>query len=245
MFRAIFACYKNKNEGPPPTYSSLNMILSCLKELNADTTDKIILAIDSKKGSWRKDVDANYKANRKEKRAKFDIDWSNIFNEYHSLKRNLDENTHFYVLEGDKLEADDIIAYAVRYYKDTECVIISTDSDYEQLTCFKNVKIFSPVSKKYKIVKNPYVLLAKKIEQERTDNLLSPILSEADYQKRKLLVDLTTLPKEVEDKVKILLDNSQKDAIINYDRLKFRSLHKRFVELFNKPKKVTNQLELI
>lgn len=244
MFRAIFAGYKNQNS-VPATYSTMAMIISCLRELDATLEDKIIFAIDSK-NSWRKDYDSAYKGNRKANREKFDIDWDKWFKEYDYLRDNVANNTPFLFAKGERLEADDIIAYAVRYYADKECVIVSTDSDYEQLTCYDNVKVFSPITKRYKIVKNPYKLLAKKIEQERTDNLISPVLTEADYNKRKMLVDLTTLPDFVEDIARNVLDNLSKDAIMfNYDRLKFPSLHKRFIEIFNKPKKVKAQLELL
>jgi len=245
MFRAIFASYKNTQSKIPATYTTMSMILACLKELKASADDKIIIAIDSKKGSWRKEYDKDYKSNRKAKRQEFDIDWDYWFKQYNNLKENLRENTTFYIAEVDKLEADDIIAYAVRYYKPSPCVIVSTDSDYEQLACYDNVKVFSPVSKKFKVVKNPYGLLAKKIEIERTDNLMSPVLTEADYNLRKMLVDLTTLPEFVEEKVKKELDNLQNNDIINYDRLKFQSLHKRFIQLFDKPKRETIQTELV
>ena len=67
-----------------------------------------------------------------------------------------------------------------------------------------------------------------------------------------MLVDLTTLPDFVESECKKCLDNLQeRDIIFNYDRLKFPSLHKRFVEIFQKPvkeKKIKSdkqQMELV
>jgi len=246
MFRAIFAQSKQSN-GIPATYTTMSMIIACLKELKTALNDTIIFALDGK-NSWRKDYDKEYKANRREAREKHDIDWNYWFSEYDKLKQNLRENTPFRLIQIDRMEADDVIAVATRYYKDKECIIVSSDSDYEQLTCFPNVKVFSPVSKKFKIVKNPYKLLAKKIEQERADNLLSPVLTEADYNKRKMLVDLTTLPDFVEDCCKKALDISQNHDIIDfkYDRLKFPSLHKRIIELFTKKvKKHTDQTELL
>lgn len=246
MFRAIFGAYKNRDNKIPATYSAMSMILSCLKEVKATTDDTIIIAVDSPKGSWRKEHDKDYKGNRKAQRDKFDIDWKHEFQSFQYLRDNLKANTPFMVVEGDKLEADDIIAVSCRYFAPKECIIISTDSDYEQLTAFPNVKCFSPVSKKYKIVKNPHKLLAKKIEKERADNLISPILTEADYLKRKMLVDLTKLPDWVEEEVKKLLDNSKKDDIMfNYKELKHPSLHKRYIELFSKPKQNKEQLELL
>lgn len=248
MFRSIFGSYKQKDNKIPATYSTMSMILASLKEVKATSEDKIIIACDSPKGSWRKDYDSDYKGNRKAKRDTFDIDWKAEFENYRVLKLNIAANTPFIVLEGDKLEADDIIAYGVRHYSPNPCIIISTDSDYEQLACFPHVRLFSNVSKKFKIVKNPFKLLAKKIEQERTDNLMSPILTEADYKKRKMLVDLTTLPDFVEIQCKNVLDNSENSAIIrefNFANLRHKSLHKRYIELFNKPKVKKTQLELV
>lgn len=245
MFRAIFASYKNKN-GPPATYSTLTMILSCLRELDVSIDDKIIVAIDSKKGSWRKEIDSDYKANRKAKRQEFDIDWDYYFKQYDKLKYNLSINTPFLFIEADKMEADDIIAYSVKYFAPSECVIISTDSDYEQLACYNNVKIFSPKTKTYKIVKNPHLLLAKKIQKETTDNLISPIITKADFDRRKMIVDLQTLPDFVEEKVKKELDRIPNDAIMfNYEKLMYPSLNKRIIDIFNKKKNESGQLELI
>jgi 5'-3' exonuclease len=247
MFRAIFGAAKNKDNQIPATYSCMSMMLSCLKELKATLDDIIIIAVDSPKGSWRKDHDSAYKGNRKAARDKFDIDWKHEFQAFQYLRDNLRDCTPFKVVEGDKLEADDIIAVATRYFAPKDCIIVSTDSDYEQLTCFPNVKCFSPVTKKFKIVKNPHTLLAKKIEKERADNLISPILTEADYLKRKMLVDLTKLPDSIEEECKILLDKSMKSDIIvfDYSKLKHKSLHKRYIQLFSKPQIKKEQMELI
>ncbi len=250
MFRSIFGAYKNKDNQIPATYSCMSMILSCLKELKATSDDTIIIAVDSPKGSWRKDHDKEYKGNRKAAREKFDIDWKHEFQAFQYLRDNLRECTPFKVVEADNMEADDIISVACRELAPTECIIVSTDSDYEQLTSLPHVKCFSPVSKKFKIVKNPHALLAKKIEKERADNLISPILTEADYLKRKMLVDLTKLPEFVEETCKKALDISLKSDIIvfDYSRLKHKSLHPRYIALFNKPKKQIksgDQLELV
>jgi len=245
MFRAIFATYKNTESQIPPTYTSMAMIIACLKVLKVTSEDKIIFAIDGR-NNWRKEIDTEYKGDRKGKRDKFEIDWNYLFSEYDKLKENIAYNTPYKVIEVDRMEADDVIAVGCRYYKDNEVIIVSSDSDFEQLACFENVKVFSPVSKKFKVIKNPYKILAKKIDMERTDNLLSPVLTEEDYNKRKMIVDLTTLPDFVEDACKKALDKSEGyDTIFNYERLKFRSLHKRLIELYNKPKVIKNQTELI
>jgi len=68
MFKSIFIYEKHPTT--PPTYLSLTMLLGDLTKVGIEERDTIILALDSKKGSWRKEVDPNYKANRKENREK-------------------------------------------------------------------------------------------------------------------------------------------------------------------------------
>lgn len=128
-------------------------------------------------------------------------------------------------------EADDIISVGVRYFKDRECVVVSNDSDYEQLAAFKNVKIFSPKSKKFKVIKNPYTILEKKIEKEKTDGLTDKILSSEDYEKRNKIVNLLSLPKEIEDEVSLELKKIYPKNF-NLQYFPFQSLTKRLVEIY-------------
>ena len=140
MHRAIFGWENNKTISP--TYTCLSMLIANLKRVGVHPDDIIIVAVDSPKGSWRRDVDSQYKANRKAAREKHeDIDWQLMFNKFDNLLENLKVSTPFHIIRIDKLEADDIIAYGVKYYKDKECVVISTDSDFEQLAAYKNVKL--------------------------------------------------------------------------------------------------------
>ena len=88
VYKAIFSWHRTKN-GIPPTYTCLSMIVSCLKRIGLTSDDLIILAIDSPSGSWRKDVDSNYKANRKTLREKHDIDWDKQFKDFRDLLKNL------------------------------------------------------------------------------------------------------------------------------------------------------------
>ena len=184
MFTAIFAWYSHKQG--TPCYTAITMILSNLKKVGLDKEDLVIIAVDSS-SNWRKDVDVNYKANRKEGREKYDIDWDKQFEDFAGLLLNLKMYTPFHVLKVNKMEADDIIAYGVRKFKDRECVIISSDSDYEQLAVFDNVKIFSPKSKRYKHIDDPHAILAKKIQKETADNLITEIITEQDCQTRNMI----------------------------------------------------------
>jgi len=234
MFRAIFAWRKNKSI--KPTWQYLNMVFGILKLLNIHDKDLIIIAVDSSLGSWRKEVDYNYKSNRKEERNKFtDIDWTYMFEMFRALLKTLNRTTNFHIIEIDKLEADDIIAHGCKYFKDNECIIVSSDSDFEMLSVYKNVKLFSPISKKYKEVKNPYLILSKKIEEEKTDNLITAIKTEEDYNNRELIVNLINLPDFVTSEVEKILSKLNYTKIFDANSIPF-NMCKRFRSIFNNDK---------
>jgi 5'-3' exonuclease len=238
MFRAIFACEHNKGNGIPPTYSALNMLIASLRIIGCHPDDLIIMAIDSPKGSWRKQIDPAYKANRREQREKHDIDWNTTFALFKNFIEQLKISTPFCFIEIDYLEADDIISTACRFFHDKEVIIVSSDSDYEQLTEYKNVKIFSPCGKHkcYKIVKNPALCLANKIKKETTDNLITEIVTEEDYKKREKIVNLQVLPFEVENQVSKILFTIEPNNNFNLSKLPFKTLRERFMGIFNNNK---------
>jgi len=233
MFKAIYASLEHKEVSV--TWQYLNMLISNLRRLFLTKEDIVIIAVDSSLGSWRREIDSEYKANRKEQRELVvEIDWDYMFEKFNSFLKLLNKATPFHIISIPKLEADDIIAYSPNYFKDNEIIIVSSDTDFEMLTSYSNVKIFSPISKNFKEVKNPYQILNNKIAQEKTDNLLSPILSEQDYEKRKKIVDLIHLPEEVKKKVEVAFSELNiKDYNINL--IPFFSLRKRFEEIYTNP----------
>lgn len=218
---------------PPATYSAWMSALCNLRKIGVDPDqDLVIVAIDGR-GNWRRDVDPAYKANRKEKKKKDQIDWLDWYKKFDNFIEKIKLCTPFMIIRIEKLEADDIIATGTRFYKDYENIIVSSDSDFEQLTAQKNVKLFSPVTGKYKVVtKNPYQSLAEKIKQERTDNLISPVLDRVDFERRKMIVSLLELPEWVENKV-IDEFKSFKERDFNVNLMPFPSLRKRFMEIYN------------
>jgi 5'-3' exonuclease len=245
MFKSIFVWEKNR--AIPPTYTTLSMILACLKAIGCHPDDLIILALDSPKGSWRRDIDSAYKANRKENREKHDIDWDLAFSLFKDFIRQLEVSTPFVKIEIDRLEADDIISAGCRFYKDREVIIISSDSDYEQLAEYSHVKILTPKNKHYKIIKNPSSILAKKIKKETTDNLVSEILTEEDYIRREKIVTLLNLPEDVENKVIEILSRTEQNPQYDLDKLPFkRKMAERYFEIYNEDKiteKIAEKIE--
>lgn len=222
----------------PATYLALSMLIASLNKIGVDIDDEVIVAIDGK-NNWRKEVDSQYKANRAGLRKKSGIDWYKKYGEFNDFLDTLNMATPFHFIKIDRLEADDIIALACQYYKDKEKIIVSSDSDFEQLVVYPNVKLFSPVTKKYKIIDNPYQVLEKKIKKEYADNLTSEIKTRADYNRRKLLVNLMTLPKDI-TKVGIeALKNIKEKTEYEIDLIPYNSLKERFFTIYNPDKIVS------
>lgn len=247
MFRAIHA-WRAGNKAIPIGYTYLNMILSNLKRIGIDKEDRIILAIDQGH-SWRKQFDSDYKANRKIARDALaeEIDWKSVFNNFELTYLKLNESTDWHIIRINTIEADDIIATACRFYKDKDIVVVSSDADLQQLTAFKNVKIFSPLVKikggkgGYKIVKNPYKIIAEKVAKgDVADNI---IIRESDTKEdveiRELIINLLELPEFVEQPIIEKLKSLPEQKDLNIDKFPFRNLADRYFQIYEKDKVIT------
>lgn len=226
VHKAIFAWRKNKQI--PHTWNIMNMIIANLKRIGVESNDRIIVLSDSRK-SWRKEKDQTYKSGRKKFRDSFeDIDWTKMFGEANGLLEKIDECLNWNVLQELNCEADDFASVACRYegFKNNKLVFITIDSDWQILWQYLHVSIFSPMTKNWKIKPknfNAYSLIAKKIEKEQSDGLVSPILNQLEYQTRYKLVNLLELPDDIESKIKIHFDNL-KFKTEDLRRFPFRSI---------------------
>jgi hypothetical protein len=200
---------------PPSTYTAMSSLIGCLKKIgySEEENDKIILCCDGRH-SWRKDIEKEYKSNRPKEKAKAEfINWEKEYEQHNELIDKINNSLFFYIIKIETLEADDIISEAVRYFVNNQCIIVSPDEDMLQLLIYDNVRIFSPHPKvklhPYKILslnrdkekELAYKSLMKKVEKEKTDNLLNEVLTEEDYDKRLKCVSLLNLPKEISDKI--------------------------------------------
>lgn len=102
--------------------------------MNSDHYDNFILAFDSR-GSWRKRIYPEYKAPRKEKRDKDDVNWDSLFKLYDEWKIDIVKNTSAIILESDHMEGDDVISQFVQKsnLRGDSNVIIASDRDLLQL----------------------------------------------------------------------------------------------------------------
>lgn len=239
MFRSIYSWRTKKEKWNSPPRQYLVSLIANLKRLNLTKDDTIIIAKDSPKGSWRKDIATEYKSNRKDiRKEQSDVPWKYWFGEFDKLLKNLEKSTPFHIIEIEKCEADDIISEACRYFKEEEIIIVSSDTDMEQLAAYPHVKIFSPISKKFKIVSNPYKILSKKIDKEKADNLLTPVLNELDFEKRNLIVNLLSLPEHISLWIQGALSSMDKNKLFDTELLSFKIAKERINGIWNKPIKI-------
>lgn len=232
VHRSIFGCQR-RNTLDSVVFQCTRSILNCLHQIFITHNDLIIFAIDSPLGSWRKIVDPNYKANREEARKISGIDWDYYFKEFSNLLENIKISTPFYKIEVDRLEADDIISVGCRYFKDREVIILSADSDFDQLTAYPNVKILNPVKKIYNIIKNPYKSLDKKTRSDRSDNLKSKPKTMEEIKIRNSIVNLLKLPDYVEENVQKAFKENLAPKTYNWELFKVPQLSDKLQNVYN------------
>lgn len=100
-----------------------------------------VFAIDSKQGSWRREVFPYYKATRAAERKKSTINWTELIAYINSVKLELIEHFPYKVIEVPRAEADDIIGVlTTKSVAENEPVmIISGDKDFIQLQIDNNL----------------------------------------------------------------------------------------------------------
>jgi len=117
---------------------------------------ELVIAADGKR-SWRKDVFAFYKANRKRDRDASELNWNMIFESLNKIRDELKTYFPYRVIHIENAEADDVIATLIKNRTNSfeKVLILSGDKDFQQLQQYPNVKQYSPVLKKFIVCKNP------------------------------------------------------------------------------------------
>ena len=123
---------------------------------------ELVLCCDGRH-SWRREHFPQYKAARKSNREADSRDWTQIFGCLDIIKSELKEFFPYKYLEIDEAEADDIIGVLSRNAGTEKVMIISGDKDFIQLQVHKNVKQYSPITKKLVTTENPYNYLKEHI----------------------------------------------------------------------------------
>jgi 5'-3' exonuclease len=225
-----------------------NSLISSLSKIGVDSDDTIIMAEEGH--SWRKDLASFYKAQREDLRKKDTfVDWTYQYQMLNKLHSQLNNATNWFFVRHPNLEADDIIAIAVRYFKDKEIVIVSGDKDLFQLAYYPNVHMFN-LNKKingskgiFEAVKEPLKIIADKVKNgDHGDNIfVEPDETEHDAELRRVLVNLLELPTEIEQKgVKVLEEELSYSKSLHLEYLpEFNNVQEKFLKIYKKDKIIT------
>jgi 5'-3' exonuclease len=132
-------------------YYVLQELFQIKQEFSNEYRDIIICLDDSKNGYWRKDIYPQYKENRKARREKSEINYTEVFEEIDKLIEQIRENLPWKVLKIDRAEADDIILILAEEFKNSENILIhSPDKDLIQAQKnTQNVQQYSSLTKKF------------------------------------------------------------------------------------------------
>jgi|TARA_R110000744_G_scaffold44983_4_gene100141 hypothetical protein len=140
---------------------------------------ELVICYDSK-NYWRREYFPEYKAGRRKSRETSSHDWNDIFECLNTIKSEIRDNFPYKVLEVYGAEADDIIASLCGEleFDNGKTLILSGDKDFIQLHRFKNVKQYSPITKKFINGEDPteylYQHILKGDSSDGVPNVLSP-----------------------------------------------------------------------
>lgn len=153
-------------------HNFLNKVFYTIRELEPT---KVVLAFDSK-NSWRYDLYPDYKGNRKKQYGKYPLDKKNFNLAIDSMVNDMKKIfPNIYTIQSPRAEGDDIMAILATHVfnKDgQEVVIVSGDTDLNQLTSRKNVTQYNPRKNEFYNVLNPKRELDIKIlSGDKSDNI--------------------------------------------------------------------------
>ena len=137
---------------------------------------ELVLCCDGRH-SWRREHFPQYKAARKSSRDADKRNWTQIFGCLDTIKSELKEFFPYKYIQIDESEADDIIGVLARNAGTEKVMIISGDKDFIQLQVHKNVKQYSPITKKLITDKNPANYLKEHILRGDTSDGVPNFLS--------------------------------------------------------------------
>tara|TARA_R110002167_G_scaffold12106_4_gene51906 strand:- start:41 stop:880 length:840 start_codon:yes stop_codon:yes gene_type:complete len=141
-----------------------------------------IVIVSDAGGNWRKEVFPEYKANRKKTRDSSSVDWDELFRITNMVFDEITENFPYRTMKVWGTEADDCIAQICigtqEFGAYEDIMIVSADKDFAQLQKYKNVKQYSPMTKKMIVEENPRGFLLEHILKGDTSDGVPNVLSD-------------------------------------------------------------------
>lgn len=176
-----------KGKGGPASITIDNLRPMVLESLRAmrqkfkNSYGDLVIAVDSKNGSWRREVFPYYKCRRAKRKESDNIDWPVINEAFARLVEEIRENFPYPVVGVDRAEADDVIGVLCRNTSE-KVLIVSTDKDFYQLPVdLDNVFIYNHIEKNEVKVRNiPRNFLEDKIIRGDSGDDVPNILTQDD-----------------------------------------------------------------
>jgi len=196
---------------------------------------ELVLCCDGRH-SWRREHFPQYKASRKTNREADNRNWTQIFGCLDTIKSELKEFFPYKYLEIDEAEADDIIGVLARKTGSEKVMIISGDKDFIQLQTHKNVKQYSPITKKLVIASNPYNYLKEHIMRGDSSDGIPNFLSSDNC-----IVDKIRQKPLSKKKVESWLDEEPVD-FCNEEQLRNYHRNMKLIDLQFTPLNIVDQI---
>ena len=196
---------------------------------------ELVLCCDGRH-SWRREHFPQYKAARKTSRESDSRDWTQIFECLDTIKSELREYFPYKYLEIDESEADDIIGVLARKSGTEKVMIISGDKDFIQLQVHKNVKQYSPITKKLITDKDPANYLKEHILRGDTSDGVPNFLS-ADN----CIVDKIRQIPITKKKIELWIDQDPED-FCNEEQLRNYHRNMKLIDLQFTPLNIIDQV---
>ncbi len=155
---------------------ALHITLSGLKKMSdLHNADHVVFCAEGR--SWRKEIDAYYKQNRTDKansRTEDEKEESAImFEMINDFIDFVDEKTNATLLRSSKCEADDYIARWIQTHPEDQHIILSTDTDFQQLLSH-NVRQYNPVQEQMYTIKGIFDLKGELCTDKKGNALAIP-----------------------------------------------------------------------
>ena len=215
-----------------------HMILNSLRMYRSkyhEEYGELVLCCDGRH-SWRKEHFPQYKAARKSNREADNRDWTQIFGCLDTIKSELKEFFPYKYIQIDESEADDIIGVLARGAGTEKVMIISGDKDFIQLQIYKNVKQYSPITKKLIVDRNPAKYLKEHIMKGDSSDGVPNILS-ADN----CIVDKIRQKPMSKKKIELWIDQEPED-FCNEEQLRNYHRNMKLIDLQFTPLDIVDQI---
>jgi 5'-3' exonuclease len=194
-----------------------HMILNSIRSINTQFKKdygNLVISCDGR-DYWRKELFPYYKIKRKKTMDESTIDWGELHTFMNKIKKEIEENFKYIVIQVDKAESDDIIGTLVRnFYNKENILICSRDHDFQQLQKYASVKQYNSIDRKFMLTEDIDKFLFEHIckgdSGDSIPNIFSPLNSIAlnirqkpAYQKKIDAWSETGVPEEYKERFEL------------------------------------------